>query len=65
VRLDPAALEARHAGQVKVALASGPVAVLVLGANRDLTASVRRLGGGTAKYLRVTTKAAGRLTVSG
>jgi hypothetical protein len=56
VRIDPAALEARHDALVKLALASGPVAVLVLGANHDLTASVRRLGGGTAEYLRVTTK---------
>jgi hypothetical protein len=65
VRLDPAALEARHDAQVNAALASGSVAVLVLGANHDLSPSVRRLGGGTAEYLRVTTAAVGRFAGKG
>jgi hypothetical protein len=65
VRLDKAALEARHDAQVKVALASGPVAVLVLDANHDLSASVRRLGGGAVEYLRVTTKAVERFAGNG
>ena len=38
---------ARHDGQVKRALAAGPCAVLVLGGGHDLSASIRRLGGGT------------------
>jgi hypothetical protein len=49
-------MEARHDFEVKAALATGPVALLVLGANHDLAASVRRLAGGAAEYLRVTTK---------
>jgi hypothetical protein len=55
VRLDPAKIEARHDGQVKAALASGPCSLLILGGAHDLSASVRRLGGGTAEYLRVST----------
>jgi hypothetical protein len=65
VRLDPDALEARHDAQVKAALARGHVAVLVLGANHDLAASVRRLGGGAAEYFRVTTKAVERFVSKG
>jgi hypothetical protein len=56
VRLDPAAMEIRHDAEVKVALGTGPVAVLMQGANHDLAASVSRLGSGTAEHLRVTTK---------
>ncbi len=56
VEVDPEKLEARHDGQVKRALASGPCAVLVLGGAHDLSASVRRLGYGTTEYIRVTTK---------
>lgn len=55
LRIDPAALEARHDAQVQAALASGPVSVLILGGEHDLSASVRRLDGGTAEYMRVTT----------
>jgi hypothetical protein len=65
VRLDPAALEARHDSQVKAALARGPVAVLVLGANHDLSAQVRRLGSGAVEYLRVTTRTVGRFVGNG
>jgi hypothetical protein len=56
VKVDAAALQARHDGQVKRALLAGSVAVLVLGASHDLSASVRRLGAGRAEYIRVTTK---------
>jgi hypothetical protein len=56
VRLDPARVEARHDGQVRRALARGPVAVLVLGGAHDLSASVRRVGGGATEYVRLTPK---------
>lgn len=56
VRLDAVAVEARHDGQVKRALAAGPCAVLVLGGGHDLSASIRRLGGGTTEYIRLTPK---------
>jgi hypothetical protein len=52
--------EARHGSNVKAAQASGRVAVIVLGASHDLTAAVRRLGGGTAEYVQVTTAAVER-----
>jgi hypothetical protein len=47
---------AREDAQVKAALASGPVSVIVLGGGHDLSDSVRRVGGGTVEYLRVTTR---------
>jgi hypothetical protein len=53
-------MEARHDAEVKAALASGPVALGVLGAWHDLSARVRRLGGGTVGYLRMTTGAVER-----
>jgi Tfp pilus assembly protein PilO len=56
VKLDPVKLEARHDAQVKATMKEGPVAVIVLGGSHDLSASVRRLGGGNCEYLRVTTK---------
>lgn len=56
VRFDPEKVEARHDGQVRRALAAGPCAVLVLGGAHDLSASVRRLGGGSTEYIRVTPK---------
>jgi hypothetical protein len=56
VTIDPARVEARHDGQVKRALASGPGSVFLLGGAHDLSASVRRLGGGTTEYVRVTTR---------
>ena len=56
VKLDPVKVEARHDAQVKHATAGGPVDVIVLGGAHDLSASVRRLGGGKCEYLRVTTK---------
>ena len=46
VRFDPKKVEARHDGQVRRALAAGPCAVIVLGGAHDLSARVRRLGGG-------------------
>jgi hypothetical protein len=39
---------------VKAALASGPCSFIVLGGKHDLSAGVRRLGGGTTEYVRVT-----------
>jgi hypothetical protein len=60
VRLDPAKGEARHDGQVKAALASGPCSLLIRGGAHDLSASVGRFGG-TTEYLRVsTTRSSGR-----
>lgn len=56
VRFDHDKVEARHDGQVRRALAAGPCAVLVLGGAHDLSASVRRLGGGSTEYIRVTPK---------
>jgi hypothetical protein len=62
VKVDEAKMERRHEAQVKTAMASGPVAVFVLGASHDLTQAVERLGGGTTEYVRVTTKAVGCFT---
>jgi hypothetical protein len=56
LRHDPATLEARHDGQVRRALASGPCCLLILGGAHDLSASMRRLANGTAEYIRITTK---------
>jgi hypothetical protein len=50
-------LEARHHAQVKAVQASGPCSLLVLGGGHDLSASVRRVGGGTTEHLRVTVEA--------
>jgi hypothetical protein len=56
-KVERAKLEARHDAQVKAALASGgPCSLLVLGGGHDLSASVRRLGGGAAEYVRITTR---------
>jgi len=56
VKFDPLKIEARHDAQVKAVIKEGPVAVIVLGGSHDLSASVRRLGGGNCEYLRVTRK---------
>jgi hypothetical protein len=53
---DPARLEERHDGQVKAAMKSGACSFLILGGDHDLSESVRRLGGGTVEYVRVTTR---------
>ena len=42
----------RHDGQVK----SVPCSFIILGGNHDLSESMRRLGGGTVEYVRVTTR---------
>jgi hypothetical protein len=55
VRIDPAKVEARHDAQVKAALATGPVPLIVLGGAHDLRDAVLRLGGGRVEYLRVRT----------
>jgi hypothetical protein len=55
VSVERAKLEARHDSQVMAALASGPCAFIILGGGHDLSASVRRLVGGRAGYIRVTT----------
>jgi hypothetical protein len=57
VKLDLANLDARHDAQVKTALASGPVAAIVLGASHDLSAAVQKLGAGSTEYIRVSTRA--------
>jgi hypothetical protein len=54
VRADAAKGEAREAAIV-AALRHGPIAVIVLGGGHDLSAQVRRLGGGRCDSLRVTT----------
>jgi hypothetical protein len=56
VKPDPEQVKARQDAQVKAALESGPVAVIVLGGSHDLSASVRALGRESCAYLRVTTK---------
>jgi hypothetical protein len=55
VRADAAKAEAREAGMVETALRPGQAAVIVLGGGHDLSAQVRRLGGGRCDDLRVTT----------
>jgi hypothetical protein len=62
---DAGAMEARHDAEVKAALATGPVAFIVLGGWHDLSASVRRLGEGSTEYLRVTTRAVERFAGKG
>jgi hypothetical protein len=53
--IDPHALEARHDGQMRAALAGGLCAVIVLGGAHVSSAAVRRAAGGVA-YGRVTTR---------
>jgi hypothetical protein len=36
---------------IKAAIASGPCAVLILGGDHDLSASVKRLGGATVEWV--------------
>jgi hypothetical protein len=55
IRVDATRAEAREAAIVAAALRHGPVAVIVLGGGHDLSAQVRRLGGGRCDHLRVTT----------
>jgi hypothetical protein len=55
VQIDAEALEARHDGQVKAALASGPCALVIMSGAHDLSAAVRRAAGDVA-YSRVTTR---------
>jgi hypothetical protein len=52
---DPAKLLARHDFIVRQALKAGPTSLLILGGAHDLSDSVRRLGGETTEYVRVTT----------
>jgi hypothetical protein len=47
---------------VATALAGRRVTVLILGGGHDLSRSIRKLGGGTAEYVRVTTEAVARFT---
>jgi hypothetical protein len=58
--MDPTKLRPRHDAQVRAALASGPVTVIVLGASHDLSESVHRLGDGSTEYIQVTMKAVER-----
>lgn len=44
----------RQAAIIKRLLASGPLAVIVLGGGHDLSEQVRQIGGGRCEYLRVT-----------
>lgn len=55
LRADPAKRQAREDAQVQAALKSGSLSFLILGGDHDLSDSVRRLGGGTTEYLRITT----------
>jgi hypothetical protein len=52
--IDQVKLEARHEAQARAALKSGPCALLVLGGGHDLSGAVRRFGGGTTQYVRLT-----------
>jgi hypothetical protein len=54
VRFDRRRVRAREDFMVAEALKHGPVAVIVLGGDHDLTESVRKLGQGGCEYLRVT-----------
>jgi hypothetical protein len=56
VKADPAKIKARQDAQVKAALKSGRVALIVLGGSHDLSASVRELAPGACEYVRVTTR---------
>jgi hypothetical protein len=56
VGVDAAKLAARHDAKVQLSMASGPVAVIVLGGSHDLSASVRKLGSETTEFVRVTTR---------
>jgi hypothetical protein len=56
VIFDPDKLAARRDRIVKVAMARGPFALIVLGGSHDLSDSVRRLGGGRCEYIRLTTR---------
>jgi hypothetical protein len=53
---DPAKLDARHDGQVRAALKSGPCSFIILGGDHDLSGSVQRIGAGSTEYVRVTTR---------
>ncbi len=55
VKPDPERVKARQDAQVRAALKSGPLAVIVLGGSHDLAQSVRGASG-QCEYLRVTTK---------
>ena len=55
VKPDPARVKARQDAQVRAALKSGPVAVIVLGSSHDQSDSMRAVSGQCA-YLRVTTE---------
>jgi hypothetical protein len=64
IRPDPAKLDARREAQVRAVLASGPVAVVALGASHDLSAAVTKLSG-TVEYVQVTTSAVERFAGRG
>ncbi len=55
VKPDPERVRARQDAQVRAALKSGPVAVIVLGGSHELSESVRAASG-QCEYLRVTTR---------
>ena len=55
VKADPGPVKARQEAQVKAALKSGPLAVIVLGGSHNLSQSVRG-GSGECAYLPVTTR---------
>lgn len=57
VHFEPDKVAARRDAIVRNAMASGPVSVIVLGANHDLSDSATRLGETRCEYLRLTTKA--------
>jgi hypothetical protein len=55
VKPDPERVKARQDAQVRAALQSGPLAVIVLGGSHDLSESVRGAPG-RCEYIRLTTK---------
>jgi len=54
LRPDPVAVAAHNDARLRRAMAGNPVAVVILGGEHDLSAAVRRLGGGATEYIRVT-----------
>jgi hypothetical protein len=56
VQFDRDKVRMREDAHVRTLVKSAPVALLVAGGAHDLSGSVKRLGGGTVEYVRVTTR---------
>jgi hypothetical protein len=55
VRFDAAADDTTEVAMVAAAIRAGPVAVIILGGDHDLSAQVARQGEGRVRYIRVKT----------